>query len=173
MLIHDGFLPIASFSYPRLLFDHILPVLFNGTLFSMGGAILFGLVVGVIVGAIKHRIKQTLLPACIGSFIGLMLIWILPILSMPSTVTIAGAGAYNGIVIYAMTLFLLPIGGMIGAVLGSTYGWRRLMHKRVLAIALALTYLIMIITMCISYTAACTPPSPYPLSCKELGFPDA
>lgn len=152
-----------------LILKVILPSLIGSSLWSALTGIVIGTIVGLVIGAIKHRIKRTILPAIIGCFFGTMLICMLPIVSTPG---IVGGGAYGGLVILSMAVFLLPLGSIGGAVAGSTWGLN-LSQKRkqqVGLIMLAVTYSIMVIVMYTRITLVCNNSNQLPLYCSEAGF---
>lgn len=154
----------------NLILKEILPSLIHISLWSAFIAIAIGTVIGLVIGAFKHRIKRTILPAIVGCFFSTMLICMLPIASTPG---IVGGGAYGGLVILSMAVFLLPLGSICGAIAGSILGLTLSQRRKqqVGLIMLAATYSIMVIVMYTRITQTCSNPNQLPLYCSEAGFP--
>lgn len=148
----------------------ILLGLFNGSALSALIATLLGTIVGLIIGAIKHSLKRTILPAIVGCFFGTMLICMLPIFSTPG---IVGGGAYGGLVVLSMAVFLLPLGAIGGAVAGSLIGLNlsRKRQQQLVLVLLAVTYIFMPVVMYSRITSHCINSNQTPMYCSEVGFP--
>jgi hypothetical protein len=159
---------VAALNFDLIL-KVILPSLIGSSLWSALIAIAIGTIVGLVIGAIRHRIKRTILPAIVGCFFGTMLICMLPIVSTPG---IVGGGAYGGLAILTMAVFLLPLGSICGAVAGSIWGLNLFQKRKqqVGLIMLALTYSIMVIVMYTRITLTCSHSNQLALYCSEAGF---
>lgn len=103
-----------------------LPGIFNSTLVSAAAALGVGGVIGLIAGAISHRFKLAVLSGIAGSFLGTMLIAMLPILSQPN---LFGSG-YGGIVLMFFAMTLIPIGSISGALAGLLAGFKLSPRRR-------------------------------------------
>lgn len=133
-------------------------------------AIVVGTIVGLIIGAIKHSMKRAILPAIVGCFFGTMLICILPIFSTPG---IVGGGAYGGLVVISMAVFLLPLGAVGGAVAGGIMGLilSRKRQQQLGLVLLVVTYCFMPVVMYSRITSHCINFNQTPMYCSEVGFP--
>ncbi|OLP20084.1 hypothetical protein BST81_02270 [Leptolyngbya sp. 'hensonii'] len=154
-----------------LITNIILPGLWGSTAWSILIALVVGVSVGGIIGAIRRRLKQTLLPAIAGSFLGTMLLGMLPILSVPG---IVGGGAYGGILILFIATFTVPVGAIGGAVSGSLLGTELLRKygQKLALILLAGTYSFMTLVIYTSVTLHCSRPNTLPLYCSQAGYPE-
>jgi DNA-binding beta-propeller fold protein YncE len=146
-------------------FNTVLPRLLTMTLvsFVFGGAV--GAVVGWIaklIGRRQQRDQDSVQPkrwviyaAMFGSFIGMLLICMLPIQTNPASLI---GGPYSGIWLMIMFIMLAPIGSILGAVVGAVLGAKlpdRVKQPRLAGIVLLLSYVICIIVL---YLGLAPPP---------------
>ncbi|UOO10816.1 MULTISPECIES: WD40 repeat domain-containing protein [unclassified Synechocystis] len=79
-------------------------------------------------------------PAIFGSFIGMVLIGLLPIEANPASLV---GGPYSGLWFLMMFVFLAPLGSIAGAVIGATLGTKQfsqIKREKLIGIVLLLTY---------------------------------
>ncbi|KAF3889654.1 MULTISPECIES: hypothetical protein [Nostocales] len=156
-----------------LIFNYIVPNLFASTIFGIFISVAIGLVVGLIIGAIKHRINKTMIPAILGSFFGTMLICMMPTYSVPGLVQSWGKGGGLGsLPVLFMMVSLAPIGGILGAVVGSTYKQKffQTLTSQKLLIMLIATYTLMAVCIYASFSLSCAKPTVSQWYCTEVGF---
>ena len=97
----------------------VLPQVIAGTIISLIIGTVVGGLIGTIVGAISRRQRATLIPAILGSALGVLIVAILPLLSQPGVLQ---GGGYAGIILQLIVFFLLPLGSTVGGVIGSIVG---------------------------------------------------
>ena len=153
-----------------LLRNIILPQLFGATLWSVALAIAIGTVVGLSVGAVRRKVKQSMLPAIVGSFFGIMLFCMLPILGTPG---IVGGGPYGALIIMMIAIPTLPVGSIGGAIAGITIAthFSKPRQKQLLGIALLGTYTVMIGILFLMISFHCSRPNTLPDYCAQAGYP--
>ncbi|MBD2494740.1 hypothetical protein [Nostoc sp. FACHB-280] len=124
----------------------ILPKLIDATLISLVIGTIVGGIVGLIMGKITHRRKDILIPAMLGSFLGMMLLAMIPIFASPATYT---GGPYGGLSIFLHFIVVAPIGSIIGSVVGGICGLKlsSQLKPRFTLIGLIFTYSVMAISM--------------------------
>jgi WD40 repeat protein len=137
----------------EFILNFILPRLIYGSVVSLAIAVVVGSIVGLLIGAKARRNRRTVLRAIFGSFLGTMLLAMLPILFLQGRY---GDGPYTILVMLVLMLFLVPIGSIAGAVVGSICG-KKLppkLKRRVSLMALVVTYSVMAIALHVSLAPA-------------------
>jgi hypothetical protein len=146
-------------------FNTVLPRLLTMTLVSF----VIGSAVGAVVGWIAKLIwrrrqhdKDSVQPmrwvvnaAMFGSFIGMLLICMLPILASPASLI---GGPYGGIWLMVMLIFLAPTGSILGAVVGAVLGAKlpaRIKQPKLAGIVLLVSY---VISASVLYVGLAPPP---------------
>lgn len=124
----------------------ILPKLLYATLISLVVGAVVGGIIGLVIGKINRRIKDTLFPAILGSFIGMMLLAMIPIFASPDTYI---GGPFGGLAILLKFIVVAPIGSIIGGVVGGICGLKLSpqFKPRFTLIGLILTYSLMVISV--------------------------
>ncbi|WP_126148387.1 hypothetical protein [Synechococcus elongatus] len=87
---------------------------------------ILALIIGVIVGSILNSIIRALfrrrevqsLPAILGSFLGVFLVAILPMIGQP----VLSGDAYAAIILNFVLVILIPLGSILGGMIGSVFG---------------------------------------------------
>ncbi|BAT51741.1 unknown protein [Nostoc sp. NIES-3756] len=130
----------------EFIFNFILPQVLLATIFSIVIALIVGSIIGFIVGKIARRKKDTIIPAILGSFIGTMLLGMISIFADPSTY---GGGVFTGLAIYIKVITLIPLGSIIGGVVGSICGLKLSSHlkPRLTIIGFVVTYIIIVLSL--------------------------
>lgn len=103
----------------KMIISTVLPQVVVGSLLSLVVGIPIGGTIGHLFGAIFRRRDVTVIPAILGSSLGVLIIVILPILSQPSMMD---GGAYSAILMRIVLLILLPLGSIGGGIVGSIFG---------------------------------------------------
>ncbi|GAA6620404.1 hypothetical protein [Scytonema sp. NUACC26] len=156
-----------------LIFNYILPNLIISTILGVIISLAIGSIIGLIVGLIKRCINQIMTPAIFGCFFGTMLVCMMPTYSVPGLVQSWGKGGGLGsLPVLFMMIILAPIGGIFGAIGGSTFGlkfFQRLTNRKLL-ILLAATYILMAISIYVSFSLICGKPTLAQWYCTEVGF---
>lgn len=130
----------------EFIFTFILPKLIYATLISLVIGAVVGGIVGLIMGKINRRMKDTLIPAMLGSFIGMMLLAMIPIFASPDTYV---GGPFGGLAIMLKFIVVAPIGSIIGGVVGGICGLKLSpqFKPRFTLIGLIFTYSVMLISI--------------------------
>jgi WD40 repeat protein len=138
----------------EFIFTFILPKLIYATLISVVIGAVVGGIVGLIMGKTSHRRKDTLIPAMLGSFVGMMLLAMIPIFASPDTYI---GGPFSGLAIMFKFIIVAPIGSIIGAVVGGICGLKlsSQFKPRFTLIGLIFTYSVMLISI---YVTLAPPP---------------
>ncbi|AUT00286.1 hypothetical protein CLI64_07755 [Nostoc sp. CENA543] len=138
----------------EFIFTFILPKLIYATFISAVIGAVVGGVIGLIMGKISRRMKETLIPAMLGSFIGMMLLAMIPIFASPSTYI---GGPFGGLSILLQFIVVAPAGSIIGGVVGGICGLKLSpqFKPRFTLIGLIFTYSVMLISM---YVTLAPPP---------------
>lgn len=100
-------------------FSAVLPQVIVGTIISLVIGAVVGGVVGLIIGKLTRRKEATVVPAILGSSLGVLIIAILPMVSQPISVW---GGAYTAIFMRVVLFLLIPLGSIIGGFIGSIFG---------------------------------------------------
>ncbi|AZB72877.1 hypothetical protein [Synechococcus elongatus] len=87
---------------------------------------ILALIIGAIVGSILNSIVRALfrrrevqsLPAILGSFLGVFLVAILPMIGQP----VLSGDAYAAIILNFILVILIPLGSILGGIIGSVFG---------------------------------------------------
>ncbi|MCM1982973.1 WD40 repeat domain-containing protein [Lyngbya confervoides] len=164
----------------------VLPKLLTMTLVSFVIGSVTGAVIGWIVKLIGRRRQRdqdsiqpkrwVLTAAMFGSFIGMLLIGMLPIQASPASLI---GGPYSGIWLMMMVILLAPTGSILGAVVGAVLGAQlpaRINPLKLAAIVTLVSYLICIVAL---YLGLAPPPvtispsqtnSPFPVVAQIQGY---
>ncbi|RCJ30799.1 hypothetical protein A6769_32475 [Nostoc punctiforme NIES-2108] len=124
----------------------ILPKLIYATLISLIIGAVVGGIIGLIMGKISRRMKDVLIPAMLGSFLGMMLLAMIPIFASPATYI---GGPFGGLSIFLHFIVVAPIGSIIGSVVGGICGLKLSLQlkARLTLIGLIFTYGVMVISI--------------------------
>jgi membrane protein YqaA with SNARE-associated domain len=169
---------------PDFFFETVLPRLLTMTVVSF----VIGSFVGAIVGAIARQIGQRRDPASVqpqhgvvyramfGSFIGMLLICMLPILANPTSLS---SGSFSGLSFLLQLILLAPLGSILGAVVGILLGAKlptRLQQPKWAGMVLLVSYLICTVAL---YLGLAPPPvtfstprtnGPFPVVTQIKGY---
>ncbi|MBD2361042.1 hypothetical protein H6G36_07595 [Anabaena minutissima FACHB-250] len=137
----------------EFIFTFILPQLIYATLVSVVIGAVVGGIVGLIMGKISRRMKDTLFPAMLGSFFGMMLLAMIPIFASPDTYI---GGPFGGLAIMLKFIVVAPLGSIIGGVVGGICGLKLSpqFKSRFILIAVIFTYSVMLISMYVTLAPA-------------------
>jgi membrane protein YqaA with SNARE-associated domain len=165
---------------PDFFIETVLPRLLSMTLVSF----VIGSAVGAAVGGIAKRIgrrqqrdqddlqnstqpkRWVVYAAMFGSFIGMLLICMLPILASPDSLI---GGPYAGLWLLIMLIMLAPIGSILGAVVGVLLGAKlpaRIHQPKLAGIILLVSYIICIVALYLGLA-----PPPVAISTPLRGVP--
>ncbi|MGH1395806.1 MAG: WD40 repeat domain-containing protein [Trichormus sp.] len=130
----------------EFIFTFILPKLIYATLISVVIGAVVGGIIGLIIGKISRRMKDTLIPAMLGSFIGMMLLAMIPIFASRDTYI---GGPFGGLAIFLKFIVVAPTGSIIGGVVGGICGLKLSpqFKPRFTLIGLIFTYSVMLISI--------------------------
>ena len=124
----------------------ILPRLFYGSLISLVIGVLMGGLIGLLIGVLKQSLK-TILPAMMGSYLGIMLLAMLPLFSYQKA--IADDPYEAAMRELDLMALLLPLGSIVGGVVGSICGLklRPRLQRWASLMGLVFTYTVMVIVL--------------------------
>lgn len=125
--------------------------------------VILGSVVGVIAGAIRRSIPDTFVASCMGAFLGCILVCITPWVAAPGTLETWGQGGGLGSLVVLMTLAFIALGGLVGSLVTSTFGYRWVCQLKLTSFQwiLAGIYLLMIVSLAYGYRQGCSPSLSY------------
>jgi hypothetical protein len=158
-----------------LMLNYILSAYIFGTLFSGILAGIVGSIIGLIVGVIRKKIRLTILTTIVGCFVGIMWICIIPLYGTPGVMQGWGMGGGLGSLAPLMMMIGLgSIGALTGAITGSTFGFRflqsLLVNQKKLGILIGIVYLVVALSILLSFSVSCINSSPADWYCKKVGF---
>lgn len=171
------------------LLQFVVPKLLTMTLVSFAIGSVVGAVVGWLATLVWRRTQQSkdpsrsrrwlINPAIAGSFIGMLLIGMLPIQANPASLV---GGPYSGLWFLIMFVMLAPLGSISGAIIGAIIGASpptRIKLPKLMAIALLVTYLfcasVLYVGLAPPAVVMSTPPTsdpsdPFPVVAELKGY---
>lgn len=122
----------------------VLSEIFLVSIWSLSIGLVVGSVIGLVIGITKRCIRLVLFPAILGSFLGTLAIAFVPLFSIPGLVN---GGAYAGVYVLAMLVFLVPIGSVAGGLIGGIRGSKlpKPLQRRMLWNSVLLSYLLLVV----------------------------
>lgn len=111
----------------QVIFIFVLTRLIRNAIISGILGFISGSVIGYGIGAMRRRIEDTVYVAIVGAIAGSLCICLVPPVAQPGSLESWGNGGGLGSMVVILSIGLIALGGIIGALLASTIGFRTIL----------------------------------------------